>query len=61
MVRHNFHDRFLIVDNNRCYLLGASIKDAGNKGSTVVPLQEPSIVKFILDYGNQAWTLATRI
>jgi hypothetical protein len=57
----DFHDRFVIVDNSSCYLLGASIKDAGNKGFTIVPLQEPSIVKFILDYATQVWTSATPI
>jgi hypothetical protein len=55
----DFHDRFIILDQTRCYLLGASIKDAGNKGFTVVPLQEPSIVRFILDHASQVWTSAT--
>jgi hypothetical protein len=55
----DFHDRFIILDNTWCYLLGASIKDAGNKGFTVVPLQEPTIVRFILDHANQVWASAT--
>jgi len=55
----DFHDRFIILDQARCYLLGASIKDAGNKGFTIVPLQEPSIVQFILDHANQVWASAT--
>ncbi len=55
----DFHDRFIMLDRTRCYLLGASIKDAGNKGFTVVPLQEPSIVRFILDHADQVWTSAT--
>jgi hypothetical protein len=55
----DFHDRFIILDQTRCYLLGASIKDAGNKGFTVVPLQEPTIVRFILDHANQVWASAT--
>jgi hypothetical protein len=55
----DFHDRFIILDKTRCYLLGASIKDAGNKGFTVVPLQEPTIVRFILDHANQVWASAT--
>jgi hypothetical protein len=49
----DFHDRFIILDRTRCYLLGASIKDAGNKGFTIVPLQEQSIVRFI-------WTMRIR-
>jgi hypothetical protein len=55
----DFHDRFIFVDQTRCYLLGASIKDAGNKGFTIVPLQEPSIVRFILSHADQVWTSAT--
>ncbi len=31
----DFHDRFIVVDKARCYLLGASIKDAGNKSFTI--------------------------
>jgi hypothetical protein len=54
----DFHDRFIILDQKRCYLLGASIKDAGNKGFTVVPLQEPSIVQFVLNHARQVWTSA---
>jgi hypothetical protein len=41
------------------YLLGASIKDAGNKGFTIVPLQEASIVRFILDHADPVWASAT--
>ena len=54
----DFHDRFIILDRAKCYLLGASIKDAGNKGFTVVPLQEPTIVRFILEHASQVWALA---
>jgi hypothetical protein len=57
----DFHDRFIILDRTRCYLLGASIKDAGNKGFTIVPLQEPSIVRFILDHADQVWAAATSV
>jgi len=55
----DFHDRFIILDQARCYLLGASMKDAGNKGFTIVPLQEPSIVQFILKHANEVWVSAT--
>ena len=55
----DFHDRFIILDGDRCYLLGASIKDAGNKGFTIVPLQEPTIVTFILTHAEQVCASAT--
>jgi hypothetical protein len=54
----DFHDRFIFLDQTQCYLLGASLKDAGNKGFTVVPLQEQSIVRFILDHADQVWASA---
>jgi hypothetical protein len=55
----DFHDRFIILDRTRCYLLGASIKDAGNKGFTIVPLQEPNIVRFIASHADRVWATAT--
>jgi hypothetical protein len=55
----DFHDRFIILDQAKCYLLGASVKDAGNKGFTIVPLQEASIVQFILKHANEVWAAAT--
>ncbi|WP_029408446.1 ORF6N domain-containing protein [Thiomicrorhabdus sp. Milos-T2] len=30
-VLKNVHDRFLIIDDTECYLIGASLKDLGNK------------------------------
>jgi hypothetical protein len=57
----DFHDRFIFLDQIRCYLLGASIKDAGNKGFTVVPLQEASIMRFILGHASQVWASATPV
>jgi hypothetical protein len=54
----DFHDRFVIVDRSTCYLLGASIKDAGNKGFTIVPLEEPAIIQLISNHADQVWTSA---
>jgi hypothetical protein len=36
----DFHDRFIILDQTKCYLIGASIKDAGNKGFAIVELED---------------------
>ena len=58
----DFHDRFIILDQAVClYLLGASIKDAGNKGFTVVPLSELSIIKSIIDHANKTWSSANPV
>ena len=57
----DFHDRFIILDHAVCYLLGASIKDAGNKGFTVVHLSELSIVKSFIDHANSVWAAANPV
>ena len=57
----DFHDRFIILDQAVCYHLGASIKDAGNKGFTVVQLSELSIIKSFIDYANKAWSSANPV
>jgi hypothetical protein len=57
----DFHDRFIILDGTKCYLLGASIKDAGNKGFTIVPLQEPRIILLIQEHAKQVWASATAL
>ncbi|WP_314549638.1 ORF6N domain-containing protein [uncultured Gemella sp.] len=36
----NFHDRFLILDSNEVYHIGASIKDAGKKSFGVTKIEE---------------------
>ncbi len=44
-----FHDRFLIIDNKKCYHIGASLKDAGNKSFAISELNDKSVVKSILE------------
>jgi hypothetical protein len=44
-----FHDRFMILDNNTAYHIGASIKDAGKKSFAVSVLQDEKLVKDILN------------
>jgi hypothetical protein len=57
----DFHDRFIIVDGSECYLLGASIKDAGAKGFTIVPLRDPPVVGFFTDYAERVWDGASML
>ncbi|MBP1157673.1 MULTISPECIES: hypothetical protein [unclassified Paenibacillus] len=45
----DFHDRYLIADND-CYLLGASIKDFANKATTLVAIKEKEVIKVIKTY-----------
>jgi len=49
-VRHTgvFHDRFLIIDSDRAYHIGASLKDAGKKCFAISLLESKGIIKDIL-------------
>ena len=44
-----FHDRFIILDGQTAYHIGASIKDAGKKCFGITLLQEPKLVTDLLN------------
>lgn len=44
----DFHDRFLILDSNEVYHIGASIKDAGKKNFGVTKIEENCFKKNLL-------------
>lgn len=44
-----FHDRFIILDRKKAYHVGASIKDAGKKCFGISLLEDPGLVKDILN------------
>lgn len=44
-----FHDRFLIVDDETVYHIGASIKDAGKKTFAVSTMEDGSLVSSLMD------------
>ena len=54
-----FHDRFVIVDDTRCYHIGASIKDAGGKAFMISAVEDPQVVKAITLHHKQSWDAAT--
>ena len=54
-----FHDRFLILDDTRCYHIGASIKDAGSKAFMISAVEDPQNVKAIILHHRQSWGAAT--
>lgn len=43
-----FHDRFLILDRTKAYHIGASLKDAGKKCFGINLIQDPCIIRDIL-------------
>lgn len=49
-VKHTqaFHDRFLILGDTECYLIGASLKDAGKKSFGLAKIEDPEIISNIL-------------
>lgn len=46
----NFHDRFLILDNDRTYHIGASLKDAGKKCFALSLLKDKNVAKDIIGH-----------
>jgi len=46
------------LDDKECYLLGASIKDAGARGFVIVPLKDVPVVKFFRDYAEKVCDVA---
>ncbi|MBS9776460.1 MAG: ORF6N domain-containing protein [Fusobacterium sp.] len=45
----NFHDRFLILDKNLCYHIGASIKDLGKKSFAISKIVDKKNIEAILN------------
>lgn len=42
------HDRYLIIDNNELYTIGASLKDLGKKCFSFTKMEEKSLIKELL-------------
>ena len=49
----SFHDRYLIIDNQDIYHLGASINHAGNKVFSINKLEDSIIKTTLMDYINK--------
>lgn len=47
-ISKDFHDRFLIIDRNEVYHIGASIKDAGKKSFGITKLEVEELTKSLL-------------
>lgn len=43
-----FHDRFLILDENKAYHIGASVKDAGKKCFGITQIEDEGVIKDIM-------------
>lgn len=57
----NYHDRFILEDNKRCWHIGASIKDAGNKACAFSELLGPPLVRFVVTDLENQWSAAASV
>jgi len=56
-----YHDRFILEDGQRCWHVGASIKDAGSRAFAFSEFQQPSIASFIWNDVQAAWNTAIQV
>jgi hypothetical protein len=54
-----FHDRQMVLDGTRAFILGASIKDAGKKAFHIIPIENPSARDEMIRYAEEVWNQAT--
>ena len=47
------HDRYLIIDNEECYQLGASLNYAGKKMFSIIKNEDDNIINFLLNNINK--------
>lgn len=47
-----FHDRFIIIDKNKLYHVGASLKDLGKKVFGISKIDDCMYLKLLLDVIN---------
>lgn len=52
----NFHDRFLVLDDQSFYHIGASIKDAGNKTFMFSKIEDENVIDTIRKKINLEWS-----
>ena len=51
----DFHDRFIIIDETKCWHIGSSIKDAGNKGFMLSQIRDSNNIQSLLSALDEAW------
>jgi hypothetical protein len=56
-----FHDRFVVVDDESCYHIGASIKDAGNRVFMINQIQDSENKEALFKQICNSWGKATPI
>lgn len=57
----DFHDRFIVLDENVCVHVGASIKDAGNRACMVSRIEDVVNRDAMLSQVNKSWEAGTHV
>ena len=57
----SYHDRFILIDGTRCWHLGASVKDAGNKAFAMSEILSPSIIAAVQADVQATWNTAAAV
>lgn len=56
-----FHDRFILIDDENCWNIGCSIKDAGMRVFMISQLEDQRNREALIQQFNDAWGKATRV
>jgi hypothetical protein len=54
-----FHDRFIVLDQTKCWHIGASIKDAGNKVFMISQIEDEDNRVALLQQIQKSWDIGT--
>lgn len=52
---NEFHDRFLVIDEAKCWHIGASIKDAGNKAFMISLIEDDGNRDALIKQIEKSW------
>jgi hypothetical protein len=55
---NDFHDRFVVIDHNEYYHIGASIKDAGKKAFLISRLEDQPVIILLDQHIDATWNRA---
>ncbi len=58
---NEFHDRFIILDEDECWHVGCSIKDAGNKVFMLSKIEDMANKTALIEQVNDTWLAAQKI
>lgn len=58
-ITKSYHDRFILLDGNKCWHLGASIKDAGNKAFAMSEILSSALVSAVLTDVQNTWNASS--